>query len=102
MTVSFGSRGPNAAPAGAVQSSSAAAPTNATMPPVMTSRHDRGGIGGSGRDDPAADPSTASVVIRTAWPSSRLIMTARASAATVSTGALHPNPALALRHQNVR
>ena len=40
--------------------------------------------------------------MRTAWPSRRLIPTATASANAVQTGALHPKPALALRHQNVK
>jgi hypothetical protein len=84
-----------------VISSSAAAPAKASAPPLATIDHDRAGIGG--RPAPACRAaSTASVAMRTACPSSRLIATATTSANAVQAGALQPKPALALRHHSVR
>ena len=90
------------ASADAVDTRSAAAPANASAPPPSASRHDRGDTGGRWAAGPLDAASTASVAMRTACPSSRLIATATNRANAVQIGALQPNPALALRHQSVR
>src|SRR4051812_37527740 len=84
--------------------SSAPAPPaaqTATPPPAATTRHDRDDTAGSSAPAPPA-AQTASVAMRAACPSSRLIVTATARANDVHAGALHPNPAFALRHHSVR
>src|SRR5258708_33405701 len=78
-----------------------AARERAGAPPPITTRQEGEGIRGSGAEPPPA-PRTARVVMRTAWPSSRLMPTATTSANAVHTGALHPKPAFAFRHQKVR
>src|SRR6185437_14576636 len=70
-------------------------------PPPTTTRHDVNGTGGSASDGRRA-ARTPSVAMRTAWPTSRLMATATASANPVQAGALQPKPAFALRHQSVR
>ena len=86
--------------AGAVRISSAAPPRNASVPPTSTTRQDLVETGGS--DAGVAAARTASVVIRTACPSSRLTIAAVASAMAVQSGVFHANAVLAARHHSVK